>query len=429
MSDLYRSLGERKVYSLLSYLLAVVIPTLFFWGCSQSQIPNQVTLRFLDGPDIGNGWQEVILRFEKTHPQIKVELIEGPPDTDTREDMYSTSLLAQEGTYDLIYMDIIWVAKFAASHWIIPLDKYFPPEQRKAFLPGDIAGSIYQGKIYRVPMRSDAGVLYYRKDLLAQAGIAPPETWQDLVEIAQKLQHPPQIWGFVFQGKQYEGLVCNFLELLWGAGGELFDDQGQLTVDNTVAIETLQWMRDLIHQYKISPPGVTTYQEEESRHLFQQGKAIFLRNWPYVWSLAQKIDSPVRNKIGIIPMVHKKGYESAATLGGWGFGISSFTKNRQAAWEFIRFATSYQGQKIFHLRSGAIPTRHALFKDPEILNQNPHYSNLYRILLKARPRPAHPRYAAISDILQQHLSAALVDRDTPHEALKKASQQLRSLLN
>jgi multiple sugar transport system substrate-binding protein len=401
---------------------------LLLGGCSQKETLGKVTIRFLDGPDQGGGWQEIISQFEGTHPSIDIELVEGPPDTDTREDMYSTSLMAQENTYDLIYMDIIWIAKFAASGWIIPLDEYFPPEARKAFLPGDLVGSIYQGRIYRVPMRSDAGVLYFRKDILKKAGLDPPETWQELVKVAQKLQQPNQIWGFVFQGKQYEGLMCNFLELLWGAGGNFFDEQGRVTLDSPAAVEALQWMFDLINKYRISPPGVTTYQEEESRHLFQQGKAIFLRNWPYVWTLAQELNSPVRNKIGIIPMVHKKGYHSAATLGGWGFGISKFTEHREAVWKFIEFATSYEGQKIFQLKNGAIPTRHALFEDSDILMRNPHYPSLYQILLKARPRPTHPRYAAISDILQLHVSAALTGKESSRKALELATQEIRALL-
>jgi len=387
-----------------------------------------VTLHFLDGPDIGGGWQAVISRFEQLYPDIEVRLIEGPPDTDTREDMYTTSLLAGQNTYDLIFMDIIWVAKFARSNWILPLDDYFPPEEQEAFLPADIQGSRYQGRIYRVPMRSDVGVLYYRKDLLSQAHLQPPRTWQDLIEIAQRLQHPPELWGFVFQGRQYEGLICNFLELLWGAGGELFDQEGRLILNSSEAVEALQLMADLLHRYRIAPPGVTTYQEEESRHLFQQGRAIFMRNWPYAWDLTQRPDSPVRGKVGIIPMVHRDGHSSSGTLGGWGFAISRFTPHREAAWKFIRFATSYEGQKLFHFHNGAIPTRKALFRDPDILKKNPHYRYLYQILLQARPRPVHPRYSAISDILQRHISAALVGKESPETALKEASQQLKRLL-
>jgi multiple sugar transport system substrate-binding protein len=406
------------------FISILCIVVLLICGCAPKKMDERITIRFLDRPDRGGGWAELIAQFEAKYPNIKVELEEGPTATNTREDMYATSFCAGEDTYDLVYMDVIWVPKFADAGWIIPLDDKFPKEEQAKFLPGDIDGSIYNGKIYRVPMRSDAGMLYYRKDLLDKAGFTPPTTWKELVDIATKLQNPPDLYGFVFQGRQYEGLVCNYLELLWGAGGDIFDAEGNVIIDSKEAISALQWMHDVINLYKITPPGVTTYQEEESRHLFQQGKAVFMRNWPYAWTLAQKDDSPIKGKIGIVPMVHKENCKSAATLGGWGFGISKFSKHKEAAWEFIKFATSYEGQKAYHFKSGAIPTRHALFKDKEILDESPYYPQLYNVLINAKPRPMHPKYPRISDILQLHISAALVGKESPEVALKSAALEI-----
>ncbi|MCX7730073.1 MAG: extracellular solute-binding protein, partial [Candidatus Caldatribacterium sp.] len=254
---------------------------------------EKVTIRWLFETDFGGGWKVLMERFEAMYPNIDVEMQEGPAATNVREDMYATSFMAGESTYDMAYADLIWIPKFAAAGWIIPLGDRLSPYEIAQFLPGDIAGGMYQGKLYRIPSQSDAGMLYYRKDLLEQAGFEPPRTWDDLVEQAQKLQNPPELWGFVWQGNQYEGLICDYLELLWGAGGELLDAEGKVVLDKgTAAVEALQFMYDVIHTYKISPPGVTTYQEEESRHVFHNGQAVFHRNWPYVWTLAQKEDSP-----------------------------------------------------------------------------------------------------------------------------------------
>jgi len=397
------------------------------YACSE-RIPEKPKIRFLDGPDTGGAWKEIIKQFNQVHPEIEVELVEGPAATNTREDMYSTSFLAGEATYDLVYMDIIWVPKFAAAGWLSPLDDYFPKDEQAKFLSGDMAGSRYQKHIYRVPQRTDAGMLYYRKDLLEANRLTPPQTWDELVEICTKLQNPPELWGVVFQAHQYEGLICNFLEILWGTGGELVDEAGELRINSPEAVKALQWMCDLVNKYKIAPPGVTTYQEEESRHIFQGGHAIFMRNWPYAWTLVQKEDSLIRSKIGIIPQVHVLGAKSAATLGGWGFGISKFSKHPKEAWEFIKFSTSAEGQKLMHFNNGAIPTRHSLFKDKDILAESPHYPELYQVLLTARPRPMHPRYAQISDILQVYLSAALVGQKTPEEALVQAEKEIKTVL-
>ncbi len=397
-------------------------------GCSSEDdaAEGMTVITILIAPDAGGGWQAIKEAFEKRYSNIRVELKEGPTSTDERENMYTTSFMAEDGVYDLIYMDIIWVPKFASRGWLEMLDGKFRRSQRSKFLPGDIAGSTYAGRIYRVPMQSDAGMLYYRKDLLEKAGIKPPRTFAGLLEACRKLNDPPNLWGFVFQGKQYEGLVCCFLEVLWGHGGEVLDPQGRLTLDSPKAVAALSWLVRMVQGEKLCPQGVTTYEEEESRHIFQQGRAAFMRNWPYAWNKTQDPFSAVRGKVGIKPMVHARGAASAATLGGWGLGISKFSTKKEAAWKFIDFATSPDMQKLFHMKKGAIPTRRSLFEDKDILAQSPHYTDLYNILLKARPRPVHPRYAEISDIMQRHVSSALVGMEKPEEAIRRMVLEIRA---
>lgn len=389
-------------------------------GCGKTD--SRVVIRFLEGPDNGGGWKDIIAKFEAANPEIDVELVEGPAATNTREDMYATEFLSGKPSFDVVYMDIIWVPKFASQGWLRALDDLLPKSERDQFLPGDIQGSIYAGKLYRVPMRSDAGMLYFRSDLV----LKPPETFDDLVELAKKHQKPPELWGFVFQGRQYEGLVCNFLEVLWGFGGDVFDQNGAVILDRPEAVRALTWMKNLVGD--VSPPGVNTYQEEESRHGFHEGRAVFMRNWPYAWTKAQEADSPIRGKVGIVPMVHVPGQRSAATLGGWGFGISASARHPEAAWRFVRFATEIEQQKILHFKNGAIPTRKAAFDDPEILKANPHYPRLFQVLLAARPRPVHPQYPMISDAMQVHLSAALVGKESPEQALSQAANEVRKIV-
>lgn len=406
-----------------------LVLALFLPACSKKK-PGEVTVTFLDGPDIGRAWKAVIERFEEEHPGIRVELVEGPTATDARENMYSTSFLSGSSgsAYDLVYMDIIWTPKFAQAGWLEPLDGRFGPDMWDEFLPGDMQGSWYEGKVYRIPVRSDAGMLYYRKDILEEAGVAPPQTFDELLDIALRLQKPPELWGFVFQGKQYEGLICAFLEVLWGAGGEVIDERGAVVIDSQEAVAALRWLRDAVNVHGISPPGVTTYEEEEARHVFQEGRAIFMRNWPYAWTLAQKEDSPIRGKVGIVPMVHAEGGKSAATLGGWGFGLSRFSEHKDEAWAFAEFAASEEGQKIMHLKNGMIPTRHSLFEDEEILAESPYYKDFYKVLITARPRPVHPKYSQISDVLQVHVSAALVGDKEPEAALRDAAEEMKTVL-
>src|SRR5262245_18634184 len=213
----------------------LVLLCILLAGCDRAS-DGRTVVRFLDRPDRAGGWKELIERFEKANPTIRVELVEGDGDTGKREQAYSTALGAGDTTYDLVYMDVAWVPKFAARGWLRSLDDLFPASEREKFLPGDIAGSTYDGQIYRVPLRSDAGLLYYRTDLVTK----PPQTFDELVELAKRHQQPPTRWGFVFQGMQYEGLVCDFLEILWGYGGDVD------ALESPAAAQALTWMAALV---------------------------------------------------------------------------------------------------------------------------------------------------------------------------------------
>jgi len=374
-------------------------------------------------------WQPIARDFERAHPGVRVNLVEGPQATDLRENLYTASLLARDPTFDLVYMDVTWAAKFAAAGWLVALDDRLAEAERRAFLPAALAAGGFEGRLYRVPVRTDVGLLYYRRDRLEDAGLPPPETFEQLAHAAAALQSPPDVWGFVWQGKQYEGLVCAFTEVLRGHGGFWVDPATrEVGLDRPEAEAALAFLVRCAREAPISPPGVTTYQEEESRRLFQDGRAIFLRNWPYAWRLAQAEDSPVRGRVGVLPMVRAPGGQAAGTLGGWGLGISSFSRRPDLAMEFIRFATSLASQRALCAPTGYAPARREAYRDPELLAANPFLPELERLHANAVARPAIARYALASDILQRHLSAALSGADSPGSALRAAARETRAML-
>jgi multiple sugar transport system substrate-binding protein len=406
--------------------LACVVLACLLTACGRSEPDDgKIHIRFLAAPDVGAFSKAIIERFEKANPGLKVEMIEGPASADARENMYSTAFMGKEDSYDLAYVDVAWVPKFAAQGWLLPLDRLMPAAELDRFLPGDIEGSRYLGALYRVPVQSDGGMLYYRKDLLAAKGLAAPRTWEELVAAAKKTR-TPAIAGFVFQGKQYEGLVCSFLELVWGFGGELLDSSGKVRIDEPPAVAALTGLVNAIYVDGIVPRSVLTYQEEEARGVFQEGRAVFMRNWPYAWNLMQKEGSPVRGKIGIVPMVAGPGGRPAATLGGWGFAVSAFSRRPNEAFKLAEFFASPESQKTAFLRGGILPSRKALYLDPEVLRAAPHMKELGRVLAGARPRPMHPRWPRMSDALQIHVSAALAREEKPAEALRAAAVEIRA---
>ena len=419
----------RRAIAAQAFLVILAVTT---WGCSaggtRSKTEEQVVRIMLPASE-RPFWRPLVERFVRDHPGTRVELIEGPESTDLREDLYTTSLLARDPTFDLIYMDVTWTAKFAAAGWLRPLDDLVTVAEREAFLPAALDAGRYQGRLYRIPVRTDVGVLYYRKDLLEAAGLPPPQTMNQLVDEAKRLQSPPQRWGFVWQGKQYEGLVCNFLELLSGCGGYWVEPKtNDVGLDRPEAERALTFLVRCVGAEGISPPGVTTYEEEEGRRLFQDGRAVFLRNWPYVWPLAQGPGSPVRGNIDVCSMVHDPGRPAGVTLGGWGLGLSSYSRNPALAMSFARLVTSLEGQRMLCAPTGFSPARSEAYQDSELLASNPFLARIGALHEHALARPAIARYAVASDILQRHLSAALSGGVSASEALSAAAEETRRAL-
>ncbi|MBT1248378.1 MULTISPECIES: ABC transporter substrate-binding protein [unclassified Thermosipho (in: thermotogales)] len=368
--------------------------------------------------------------FMKQNPDIVVTVIPMPDSSTERHDLYVTYLAAGESDPDVLMLDVIWPPEFAPFLEDLTADyDYF---ELNKFLPGTVKSVTVMGRIVAVPWFTDAGLLYYRKDLLEKYGYKkPPETWDELVEMAKKISKAEGIEGFVWQGARYEGLVCDFMEYLWSFGTDVLDENGNIIVNNPKAIEALQFMVDLIYKDGISPEGVTTYMEEDARRIFQSGNAVFMRNWPYAWSLANSDDSPIKGKVGIAPLPKGPGGKHAATLGGWNLGINanSSPKEKEAAKKLIKFLTSSKEQLYKAVNAGQNPTRMEVYDVPELKKANPFMVELFDVFINALPRPRAVNYAEISDSIQRHVHAALTRQVTPEQAIKDLEKELKMLLN
>ena len=398
-------MGWRGLFSIRAGLSALLTLASLGFAC------GAVTeLRVLMEPDGRGLWREVFEEFHRRNPDIQVRLVEGPASTDVREDMYVNSLLAGSGDYDLIYADTIWIPKFAAAGWLTDLTDRWSRERWAEFSEAALAGGIFRDRIYRLPTQLNAGLLYYRKDLLDQWGVDPPRTYEELAAIAARSDTPQA--AFVWQGKQYEGLTCNFLEVLRGHGG-FWIENGEVGLDRPEAEKALEFLRRTVGT--LSPVGVTTYAEEESRLLFQSGRSVFLRNWPYVSNLLAKDKPPF--EVGIAPL-------PAPTFGGAGFAIARSSPAQDAAWRFLEFVASPEIVQFLYEHGGVQPARTAFYET----TTDPRQKALYAALRHAKPRPALPQYAQASDILQRQVSAALTGQKTSREALRQAAEETRRLL-
>ncbi|WP_445924861.1 ABC transporter substrate-binding protein [Leptodesmis sp.] len=422
----------RRLPRFIRYLGLLAIGILYMVLVAASPVAPQqpVTLQLLmSAPDVPPWTKYMVKAFEASHPNIRLQIVEGPNNVSLLEDMYTTAFLLGDSPYDLVTMDVIWTPKFAAAGWLVDLTEQFSPQDLAAFSPTDVNGGRYQGRLYRIPVRSDVGMLYYRKDLLEQAGLAPPKTFEDIATLSKVLQDRQAVrWGYLWQGKQYEGLSAMFVEVLKGFGGFWVNPETlEVGLDRPEAIRAVQFLQDTINQ-GISPPGVTTYVEEDTRRLFQNGQAAFLRNWPYAWPLLNEETSPVKGKVAIMPMVPAAGQQGGSCLGGWGLGIAKTSKHPKEALEAIRFLTSEPSQQKFVMEAGYVPSRQNLFNKPQITAKYSYYPELFKVVQNAVLRPPIAQYAQTSDILQRYLSAALTNQKSPEQAMKAAAEETRRLL-
>ncbi|XGV98018.1 MAG: ABC transporter substrate-binding protein [Leptolyngbya sp. BL-A-14] len=418
---------QSRLLRRLCWLGAIVLSALLVVIPALSQ---PVTLKLLmTSPDVPP-WNKVMVKaFEEENPGIRLQIVEGPNQTNLLEDLYTSAFLLGDSPYDLVNMDVIWTPKFAAAGWLLDLTSEFSDQDLAGFSAADVNGGKYQNRLYRLPVRSDAGVLYYRKDLLEKAGVEPPKTFEDIVKISKTIQQQGSArWGYIWQGQQYEGSAAMFVEVLQGFGGFWVNPETlEVGLDRPEAIEAVKFLRNTVTE-GISPPGVTNYIEEDTRQIFQSGQAVFLRSWPYVWPLANADTSPVKGKIAIMPLVGTPGHPGGSCLGGWGLGISKTSKHPKEALTAIRYLTSAGAQKRFIKEAGYVPSRKALFNDPDIVAQYSHYPELLNVVNKAVLRPPVAQYAQASDILQRYLSAALTAQQNPEDAMKAAANETRRLL-
>lgn len=373
--------------------------------------------------------QVVVKEFEAQNPNIRLNLVEGPAASNLIEDLYTSSFLLGDSPYDLVVMDVVWLPKFAAAGWLLDITDQVPAEELADVFPADLEGGKYEERLYRLPFRTDAGLLYYRTDLLEQAGLQPPETFEDLLTASKTVQDAGGAqWGYVWQGRQYEGLVAMFMEVLSGAGGFWVNPETlEVGLDRPETLQAIEFLRNTITE-GVSPSGVTTYQEDQARILFQSGNVVFMRNWPYAYPLGNADGSAIQGKFAIKPMVHAAGQDGAGCLGGWGLGISHTTQHPEEALQVVRFFASEQGQKLTALENGHLPTRRSLYNDPDIVAKYPYYPELLQVLERGVLRPPVAQYAQASDILQRYLSSALTNRMTPEDAMRAAADETRILL-
>ena len=413
-----------------SFLIFVCIIGLWTSHCLAK---DPTTLVFLTWkPNQPEVWNRLIKDFQRTNPAIRVKSQVGPHSSTQYHAIVTQRLKNKDTHMDVFFMDVIWPPEFANAGWCMDLTPLFPVNDQEKFLQGPIAANTYKEKSYGVPCYLGAGLFYFRKDLLHEYHFQPPKTWQEMLDQGRTIiegEKEDSLYIYSAQFKQYEGLVCDMLEFIWSNGGSVIDQKtGRLTLDHPYVINAVSFVRDRIIG-KAAPKGVINYEEPESLDFFVQGKAVFHRNWPYAWSVANNPQkSKIAGKVGVGRLPAFSGYDSASALGGWQFGINKLSRYPQEAWRFVQYMTSHRAQKILALDSGLAPTRISVYNDPDVQKEMPHLKAFLPAFESARPRPLSPVYPMISQELQRFFSQAIVEKGSDISDLaERASARIEKL--
>jgi trehalose/maltose transport system substrate-binding protein len=387
------------------------------------------------------GWQELEMRLCREAADAwsaqsghDVQVVQAPERSNDRYFQYLDLLGRGDASIDVLQIDVVWPSALADN--LVDLSSHVTAEVLEQHIGAIVANNTVGGRLVAMPWFTDAGMLYYRQDLLDQYGLDVPQTYAELADAALIIQEGeraagnPDFWGYVFQGQAYEGLTCNALEWISAhGGGRIVDEQGEVTVDNPAAALALAQAASWVGT--VAPERVTQFVEEDARITFERGNAAFMRNWPYAWALLQADDSSIKGRVAVAPLPRGGAQgQHSATLGGWQLAVSEHSDEQEAAIAFVEYLTGEAEQKRRAIEGSFAPTIEALYDDPDVLAANPFFADLGTVLEGAVARPSSAtgvHYPQISTLFWEAAHATLNGYGTARDNLARLDDRLRTL--
>jgi multiple sugar transport system substrate-binding protein len=393
----------------------------------------QTTLRIFTGgqqrPDV---MRQIVDGYMKNNPNVKVEVEVGGATSEQQQQYLNTVLASKDSALDLILIDVIRPAQWAAAQWAEPLDPFLGAEKDAVmarYLPAYRAANIVGGKVIALPYFADAQFLYYRKDLLEKHGLKPPKTWDELKAAAQKImaaENNPNLRGFETAGAPIEGTVCTYLVPMWGLGEDLLKD-GKLNLAGDAAQKPFALWADL-KAANVTPPNLAEIPTDRIRQNFQAGNLIFGMTWGYVWNRVQNdADSTVKGKVGVVPLPGFTADKPATCIGGWQIAVSAFSKNKAEAAKLARYLSSPEVSKQQAVLASHLPVFADVYSDKDVLAANPWFADALPVVQAAKARPVTARYNEVSEVIRTNMNAYLAGTKPADAALADMRTRLGAI--
>lgn len=400
-------------------------------GSAGEAFAQQTTLRIFTGgqqrPDV---MRQILDVYMQRNPGIRAEVEVGGATSDQQQQYLNTVLSSRDAALDVILIDVIRPAQWAAQQWAEPLDSYLGAERdaiMARYLPAYREANIVDGRVVSLPYFADAQFLYFRRDLLQKYNLQPPRTWDELIAAAQTImrgENNPNLRGFETAGAPIEGTVCTYLVPMWGAGGNLTNAQGQLQLATPQARQPFDlWTR--MRAANVLPANIAEIPTDRIRLDFQAGNLIFAMQWGYAWNRFQgDADSQVKDRVAVVPLPGFAAGQAATCIGGWQLAVSAYSRNKAAAVNLVRFLSSPEVSRMQAVLASHLPVFPEVYNDPEVLRANPWFAQALPVVQSARARPVTPRYNEVSDIIRSNMNAFLAGTRNADQALADMTQRL-----
>ena len=415
-----------NLWVVIGIIFVLLTPAALFAGGQQEEdAVDEVELAYNEDEGFTEFLEENLVDF----PFASLNPLSGT--SEDQLDYYTIRYAAGDSQPALAEMDIVWPATFAGADWILPVDDYVPEEELDMHIDAYIDALTVEDQLVAFPTQADALVMYYRTDLLEEYGYdGPPETWDELIEMSTTIvdgEDDPDLSGLLFQGANIEGLLANYLTILWGKGGDVVDQDGNVIINNETGVEALELMVDLIYEHNVSPEGVTTQATDDTRVEYQDGRAVFSFLWMYAYELFDGEDSAIAGDFSIATPPSDPGHDPGVPLGGWHWAINRNAPSPEAAIEVAQHLSSFEVQKDRVMRLTEIPTRRDVYEDEEAQEALPFLEELLPVIQEGRMRPLSPQYSEVSEAIRNELSNALAEIKEPQEALDDAAEALEDM--
>jgi multiple sugar transport system substrate-binding protein len=400
-------------------------------GCAASATPTAAVtpvsgigpITFATGKLDTGYLPRLVAEWNSAHPRQQATVIYLPDDSDEQHAQLVENLQAKSDVYDVMSLDVIWTAEFASNGWISPVSQRLVP--LSDFLRPAVDTATYEGKLWAVPFTSNAGLLYYRKDLVK----APPGTWAQLASDAESIAPRYHLAGYAGQFAAYEGLTVNFAEAIQSAGGSILSPDGsRATINTPQASHALSYLVGGFRQGWI-PLAALGYDEAASARAFETGKLLFLRSWPYVYGEASTPGpgNQVAGKFSVTTLPGPDG-PGSSSLGGANLAVSAFSQHQATALAFIKFLTSLSSERQVLIDAALPPVWTQLYGNRALIRRFPYLPVLKKAILAAQPRPKIADYNQLSLAISSAVHRALAQQVSVPQTLTGLSGELNQIV-